>query len=88
MISCGVKNVSLFTSRDFIQGRRNSGRAGEGSTKVEGNINLEKENRYQLCLFLFSNDVDPKNNTRNYRKPSEVPGCANNCNTYVSVRSW
>jgi len=40
MISRDVKNVSSFTSIEFNQGRRNSVRAGEGSTKVEGNINL------------------------------------------------
>ena len=40
MISCDVKNVSVFTSPELNQGRRNSNRAGEGSTKVEGNINL------------------------------------------------
>jgi len=28
------KNVSLFTSRELNQGHRNSGRAGEGTTKV------------------------------------------------------
>jgi len=27
-----------------------------------------QQNRYQLCLFLFSKDTDLKNNTRNYRK--------------------
>jgi len=39
MISCDVKHVSLFVSRELNQGRWNSGRAGEGGTKVEGNIN-------------------------------------------------
>jgi len=27
-----------------------------------------KKNRYQLRLFLFINNVDLKNNNRNYRK--------------------
>jgi len=28
----------------------------------------KQKNRYQICLFLFSNDVDLKNNTRIYKK--------------------
>jgi len=28
----------------------------------------KQKNCYQLCLFLFSNNVDLKNNFRNYRK--------------------
>ena len=28
----------------------------------------KQKNRYQLCLFLFINNVDFKNNNRNYRK--------------------
>jgi len=28
----------------------------------------KQKNCYQLCLFLFGNDVDLKNNTRNFRK--------------------
>jgi len=40
--------------------------------------------RYQLCLFLFSNKVDLKNNHRNYRKPPEFSRCANSCNKFVS----
>jgi len=27
-----------------------------------------KKNRYQLSLLVFINNVDPKNNDRNYRK--------------------
>jgi len=29
----------------------------------------KKKSRYQLCLFLFSNNNDIQNNNRNYRKP-------------------
>ena len=37
---------------------------------VEGSANVWKtKNLYQLYLFLFRNDVEIKNNTRNYRKP-------------------
>jgi len=28
----------------------------------------KQKNRYQLCLFVFINNVDLKNNNRNYRK--------------------
>ena len=34
MISFDVKKRFMVTSRELNQGRRNSGRAGEGSTKV------------------------------------------------------
>jgi len=34
----------------------------------------KQKNRYQLCLLLFDNNVDLKNNKRNYRK-------------FVSIRS-
>jgi len=50
---------------------RDTGAAvGQGSSKrAEGNGNLQKtKNCYQLCLFLFINSVDLKNNNRNYRK--------------------
>jgi len=32
----------------------------------------KQTNRYQLCLFLPSNKVDLKNNSRAYRKPSLI----------------
>jgi len=28
----------------------------------------KQKKRYHLCLFLFSNNIDFKNNTRNYEK--------------------
>jgi len=31
-------------------------------------INEEQKNRWQLCLLLFNNNVDLKNNKINYRK--------------------
>jgi len=30
------------------------------------------KNRYKLCLFLFMNNVDLKNDNRNYRKPFSI----------------
>jgi len=35
----------------------------------------KQKNRYQLCLLVFNNNVDLKNNKVNYRK-------------FVSIRSW
>jgi len=35
----------------------------------------KQKNRYQLCLLLFSNNVDLTNNKRNYRK-------------LILIRSW
>ena len=54
----------------FGRGRRNSDRAG-GTVKELRAVQIYKKTktRYQLRLFLFSNDVELKNNTRNYRKP-------------------
>jgi len=52
-----------------IQGRRSSGKAG-GAVKMLGAMETynKQKNRYQLCLFLFINNVDRKNNNINYRK--------------------
>jgi len=38
-------------------------------------IYVKLKNCYQLCLLLFNNNVDLKNNKGNYRK-------------FVSIRSW
>ena len=50
---------------------RDGGASGtRGSKRVEGDGNLWNEsNRYQLCLFLFSKNVDLKSNDENERKP-------------------
>jgi len=46
------------------------------SKKGEGNGNFWKtKNRYQLWLLLFNNNVNLKNNKRDYRK-------------FISIRSW
>jgi len=36
----------------------------------------KQKKRYQLCLFLFSNDVDLKNNWKVIENPSQFSGCA------------
>ena len=43
---------------------------------------------YQLCLFLFSNNADFKNNNRNYWKPFWIFWCAHICNLSVSIRYY
>ena len=71
--------IFAFTNQRFgevcwhnmhIQGRRSSGRAG-GAVKMLGAMETynKQKNRYQLCLFLFINNVDLKKNNINYRKP-------------------
>jgi len=41
-----------------------------GSKRVEGNGNLYKTNKsLPICLLLFSNNIDLKNNNINCRKP-------------------
>ena len=40
------------------------------SKSIEGKANLQKtKNSAPICLFLFSNNVDLKNNNRECRKP-------------------
>jgi len=52
-----------------IKGRRSSGRAGGPVTELRTvETNKKQENRYQLCLFLFINNLDLKNNNKTYRK--------------------
>jgi len=47
---------------------RDAGAAvGQGSSKMMETYEKQKI-RHQLCLFLFINNVDLKNNNRNYRK--------------------
>ena len=67
-----------------IQGRRSSSRAGR-AIKMLREMETYKINCYQLCLFLFITNVDLKNNTENH---SELSGCANSCNKFISGRSW
>jgi len=54
--------------------------------KVEGNGNVYKKNLYQLCLFLFSNDVDLKNNTEIIENHSEDSGFASSCNKFTFIK--
>jgi len=63
----------LFNAHDHTQGRRNIGRAGAAVKKLRA-MEIYEKNRYQLCFLLFNNNVDLKNNKRNYRK-------------FVSIRS-
>jgi len=52
-----------------IQRRRGSGRAGGLVKELRAMESYKKQkDRYQLCLLLFINNVDLKNNNRNYRK--------------------
>jgi len=70
---------SMPISKTPAQGRWNSGRA----VKELRQWNLIKnKNRYQLYFFC-SNNVDRKNNSRNYRNHSEFYGCVNSCNKFV-----
>jgi len=47
----------------------------------------KQENRYQLCLFLFINNVDLKNNNKIMENHSEFSGCPKSCNKVISSRS-
>jgi len=47
----------------------------------------KQKNRYQSPLFLLINNVDLKNDNRNFRKPLEFHGCVNSCNKFVSSLS-
>jgi len=49
----------------------------------------KQKNRYQLCLFLFlfSNDLDVKNNTEIIENHSEVSGCANSCKKFTFIKT-
>jgi len=47
--------------------RAAAGDAEKGLSAME--TYKKQKNRYQLCLFLFSDSVDLKNNNKNYRKP-------------------
>jgi len=56
--------------RNCKQGRQNSGRAGGAVQELRAMEACKNQtNRYQLCLFLRSNNVDLTNNSRNYRRP-------------------
>jgi len=56
--------------RPCVQRRQKIGRAGGGAVKkLRAMETYEKQRKcYQLCLLLFNNNVDLKNNKKNYRK--------------------
>jgi len=68
-----------------IQGRRNSDRAGGTVKELRAMESYKKQkNRYQLCLLLFINCVDLKNNiTEIIENHSEFSGCPKSCNKFV-----
>jgi len=75
--SIKIPTVSqILSSIQYICFRQVSGRdagtaVGQGAVKELAPIEACKKqtNRYRLCLLLRSNNVDLKNNSRNYRKP-------------------
>ena len=72
---CSADSVANFLNRkvlkqDLKQGSRNSSKAGGAVKELRAIETWKKQKeRYQLCLFLQSNNVDLKKNSRNYRKP-------------------
>ena len=69
------------------QERRSSGRGS--SKKIRAMETYKKQkNRYQLRLFLFINNVDPKDHNRIIENHSEFSGCPNSCSEFVSSRPW
>jgi len=58
-----------FTQHPHIHGRRSSGREGS-SNGVEGNEKFSKNKKkaLQIMFVSFINNVDLKNNNKNYRK--------------------
>jgi len=71
-------------------GTRDAGAAAGGEKKELRAMETYKKQRncYQLRLFLFINNVDLKNNNKNYiESHSELSGCVNSCNKCVSSQS-
>jgi len=60
--SCSAPNICCW----LLGITRDAGTAvGQGTMQT---YKIKKKKRYQLCLFLFNNNVGLKNNKRNYRK--------------------
>ena len=56
-----------------IQGPRSSGSVGRAVKMLRAMETYKKQkNRYHLCLFPFINNVNLKNNNRNYRKSFRI----------------
>jgi len=56
-----------------IHGRRSNGRAREAVNELRTMETYKKQkNPYRLCLFLFINNVDRKNNKINYRNSFKI----------------
>jgi len=68
-----------------MQGHRGSDRA----VKLRAMETYKNQKtRFQLYSFLFSSNVDLKNNNKIIEKHSKFSGCANSCNKLVSSRFW
>ena len=65
-----LHHITVNTSDSQTFGGWGRGGAGDAVKALSAMETYKKQtNRYQLCLFLFSNNVDLKNNNKNYRKP-------------------
>ena len=63
------RHLNQFTERTGLSSRGAGAAVGRGSERVTGSEHLqETNNRYQLCLFLFNNNVDLINTNRKSRK--------------------
>jgi len=78
--------VALSEQNGYWQEHRSSGRTGDEVEELSAMETYENQNRYQLCLFLFSNNVDLENNNKSIENHSESSGCTNSCNKFVSSR--
>jgi len=65
--------ILVPTAKHDNQGYRSRDRV-RGSAKELGTMETYKNTKKSLpiCLFLLSNNVDLKNNNRNYRKPLRI----------------
>jgi len=83
-----VSQSSTFKLFTEIQGRRNSGGAGGKIKELRAMEACKKQtNRYQLCLFLHSNNVDLKKKAELIENHYEFCRCASSCNKFASSRA-
>jgi len=67
---------------------RDAGAAVRQGGGQEDNLKVQKaKSRYQLCLFLFRNNVVLKHKHSIVENLCDFSGCANSCNKFVSNRS-
>ena len=90
--SCNRSSVliSIFKLSIEIQGRRNSGRAGEEMSELGPMETCKKQtNRYQLAYdcFCTATTLASKIIAELIENHYEFCGCANRCNKFVSSRS-